>query len=70
MDQVHHQDLIIVLDDGKVNGIGTHSELLKTNAIYKEINDIAIDKGIKIYPYDSYTMKQNKIDKQKEDGIL
>ena len=30
-------DRIIVLDDGKVNGFGTHEELLKTNEIYREI---------------------------------
>ena len=30
-------DRIIVLDDGNVVGMGTHSELLKNCAIYKEI---------------------------------
>jgi len=30
-------DKIIVLDDGKINGIGTHKELLQNNNIYKEI---------------------------------
>lgn len=30
-------DRIIVLDDGKVNGFGTHEELLRTNEIYREI---------------------------------
>ena len=30
-------DRIIVLDDGKINGIGTHEELLKSNAIYQEV---------------------------------
>ena len=30
-------DLIIVMDDGKVNGIGTHEELLKSNEIYREV---------------------------------
>ena len=30
-------DKIIVLDNGKINGIGTHKELLKNNAIYKEV---------------------------------
>lgn len=30
-------DRIVVLDDGKVAGIGTHAELLKTNAVYREI---------------------------------
>lgn len=30
-------DKIIVLDDGKVNAIGTHSELLKSCSIYQEV---------------------------------
>ena len=30
-------DKILVLDDGKISGYGTHDELLKTNDIYKEI---------------------------------
>lgn len=30
-------DRIIVMDDGKVNGFGTHEELLKTNDIYREV---------------------------------
>ena len=30
-------DKIIVLDNGMVNGIGSHKELLKSNAIYKDI---------------------------------
>lgn len=34
---VEDADVIIVLDDGKINGIGTHEELLKTNAIYSEV---------------------------------
>ena len=29
-------DRIIVMDDGKVNGFGTHDELLKSNDIYRE----------------------------------
>ncbi len=35
---VREADLILVVDDGKLAGIGTHSELLMTNAIYQEIN--------------------------------
>ena len=31
-------DKIIVLDDGKVVGIGTHAELISNNSIYQEIN--------------------------------
>ncbi len=30
-------DLIIVMDGGKINGVGTHEELLKTNKIYSEV---------------------------------
>ena len=32
-----HADKIIVLDDGKVAGIGTHSELLNNCEVYREI---------------------------------
>ena len=32
-------DKIIVMEDGKINGIGTHDELLKSNKIYKEVYD-------------------------------
>lgn len=32
-----HADLIIVLDDGDVAGMGTHEELLKTCEVYQEI---------------------------------
>ena len=34
---ISHADKIIVLDDGRVNAIGTHEELLKSNEIYKEL---------------------------------
>ena len=30
-------DKIIVLDEGKIDAIGTHEELLKTNKIYQEV---------------------------------
>ena len=36
---VENCDRIIVIYHGEINGIGTHQELLKTNAIYKEIYD-------------------------------
>jgi ATP-binding cassette, subfamily B, multidrug efflux pump len=35
---VRDADTIIVLDDGGISGIGSHTELLKNNTIYKEIN--------------------------------
>lgn len=34
---VQDSDKIIVLDDGKINGFGTHEELLENNEIYKEV---------------------------------
>ena len=34
---VRHADKILVLDDGKQAGIGTHGELVKTSGIYAEI---------------------------------
>ena len=34
---VQHADRIIVLDNGRINGIGTHEELLKTNEIYRDV---------------------------------
>ena len=30
-------DLIIIMDDGRIDGCGTHEELLQTNAIYREV---------------------------------
>ena len=30
-------DKIIVIDNGVINGVGTHDELLKTNTIYREV---------------------------------
>ena len=34
---VQDADHIIVMDDGKINGFGTHEELLKSNEIYKDV---------------------------------
>ena len=34
---IEDADKIIVMDNGMINGIGTHSELLKNNEIYKEV---------------------------------
>lgn len=37
INSIEDADKIIVLEDGKINGIGTSEELLKTNEIYKEV---------------------------------
>lgn len=34
---IQDADRIIVLDGGKINGVGTHAELLESNEIYKEV---------------------------------
>ena len=36
---VKDADRIIVLEDGEIDGIGTHDELLASNAVYKEVYD-------------------------------
>lgn len=38
-------DLILVLDGGVINGMGTHEELLQINAIYQEIYEEQTKKG-------------------------
>jgi len=40
-------DMIIVMDDGVVTGIGTHDELLKSNTEYQEIYSSQMDKEAK-----------------------
>ena len=34
---VYDADKIIVMNDGKIDAVGTHEELLKTNTIYSEV---------------------------------
>ena len=48
---VQDADRILVLDNGKIDGLGTHEELLKTNAIYQEV-------------YNSQTQCSGDFDKQ------
>ena len=37
IDSVKDANKIIVMDNGKINGMGTHEELIKNNEIYKEV---------------------------------
>ena len=34
---IEDADQIIIMDNGKINAIGTHEELLKNNEIYREV---------------------------------
>ena len=43
---VEDADMILVLDDGKIDGVGTHAELLKENAIYREVYESQQKGGI------------------------
>ena len=42
---IEDADQIIVLDDGRINGIGTSEELLKTNTIYREVYESQVKGG-------------------------
>ena len=42
---VQDADKIIVLDDGRINGVGTHEELIKTNEIYREVYESQVHGG-------------------------
>ncbi len=42
---VENADMIVVMDDGRINGWGTHQELLQSNYIYKEIYESQTKSG-------------------------
>ena len=42
---VEDADVIIVMDKGEISGIGTSEELLKTNAIYREVYESQMKGG-------------------------
>lgn len=43
---IKHADKIIVLDEGKVDAIGNHNELIQNNDIYREIYKLQMKGGI------------------------
>ncbi len=42
---VQDADKIIVIDNGKINGIGTHEELMANNTIYQEVYQSQVKGG-------------------------
>lgn len=42
---VEDADMIIVMENGEVNGVGTSEELLRTNAIYREVYESQVKGG-------------------------
>ena len=42
---IEDADQIIILDDGRIDGVGTSKELLKTNAIYREVYESQMKGG-------------------------
>jgi len=43
---IEDADKIIVLDGGRIDGMGTHEELLKTNKIYQEVYNSQVKGGV------------------------
>lgn len=42
---VQDADMIIVMENGEINGIGTHDELVKKNDIYREVYESQVKEG-------------------------
>ena len=42
---LRHADRILVLDDGRLVGQGTHAQLLETCPVYREIHESQFEKG-------------------------
>jgi ATP-binding cassette subfamily B protein len=42
---IQHADRIIVMENGEINGFGTHEELLESNEIYREVYETQTQGG-------------------------
>jgi ATP-binding cassette subfamily B protein len=42
---VQHADKIIVMNDGRIDSMGTHDELMETSSIYREVYESQIKGG-------------------------
>ena len=46
INSVQNADRIVVLDDGRISGVGSHEELINTNEIYREIYSSQMEGGL------------------------
>ena len=47
INSVQHADRIVVLDDGRINGMGTHEEMMEHNEIYRDVF-VSQQEGVKV----------------------
>jgi len=50
MKDIKGADQIVVIDQGKINGVGTHKELSETNELYQQLTQLQSEKDSKLLP--------------------